>query len=103
MNADYKSQWIAALRSGKYKQGKHHLRPSSNTFCSLGVLCDLVDPSKWEKRRGRFFTYGNELDTLYDMFEKIDFSYPNLNELFLMNDKKGKSFKQIANWIDKHL
>ena len=40
-------QWIAALRSGGYAQGKGALR-RGNKFCCLGVLCDLVDPTKWE-------------------------------------------------------
>jgi hypothetical protein len=32
---------IAALRSGEFKQGKLRLRPTSNTFCCLGVACEL--------------------------------------------------------------
>ncbi len=39
MNENAK-QWIAALRSGDYEQGKHALR-IDNTFCCLGVACDL--------------------------------------------------------------
>jgi hypothetical protein len=32
---------IAALRSGEFKQGQLRLRPTSNTFCCLGVACEL--------------------------------------------------------------
>lgn len=41
MNPDVKKKWLEALRSGEYKQGKEALRLPDNTFCCLGVLCDL--------------------------------------------------------------
>lgn len=40
MNADIKAKWVAALRSGEYKQGHEHLRVD-DSYCCLGVLCDL--------------------------------------------------------------
>jgi hypothetical protein len=53
MNPEWKAKWVAALRSGEYKQGRHFLRKIDDTFCCLGVLCDLVakeDPYfRWEK------------------------------------------------------
>lgn len=41
MNIDIANKWIAALRSGKYKQAEEVLRDSNGGFCCLGVLCDL--------------------------------------------------------------
>lgn len=42
MNQEIKRQWIDALRSGEYKQTQECLRdPSINSYCCLGVLCDL--------------------------------------------------------------
>lgn len=45
MNPDVKAKWIAALRSGNYKQAKHRLRiehtDGSASYCCLGVLCEL--------------------------------------------------------------
>ncbi len=48
MNPDIKAQWIAALRSGEFKQGRNYLharRPDDevDTFCCLGVLCVLAE------------------------------------------------------------
>ncbi len=40
MNPEVKAKWLQALRSGDYLQGKQVLR-QGNTFCCLGVLCDL--------------------------------------------------------------
>jgi hypothetical protein len=40
-------KWVAALRSGEYKQGKGVLHnQDSNTYCCLGVLCDLFVKEK---------------------------------------------------------
>lgn len=33
--------WVEALRSGEYQQGKGHLA-FENTFCCLGVACELA-------------------------------------------------------------
>lgn len=41
MNPEAKTQWIAALRSGNYQQGRHVLN-SADGLCCLGVLCDLA-------------------------------------------------------------
>lgn len=48
MRESIKRKWIHALRSGSYKQGKYTLRDIGNNFCCLGVLCDVVDPDRWE-------------------------------------------------------
>ena len=41
MNPEIKAQWVAALRSGEYEQGAGYLH-RGDTFCCLGVLCDLA-------------------------------------------------------------
>jgi hypothetical protein len=35
-------RWVAALRSGKYRQGSGRLLLEDGSRCCLGVLCDLV-------------------------------------------------------------
>lgn len=47
MNKDVKAQWVAALRSGKYGQARETLR-DGNSFCCLGVLCDLSEGGRWQ-------------------------------------------------------
>jgi hypothetical protein len=39
-------KWIEALRSGDYAQTKSDLR-YDNSFCCLGVGCDMYDESLW--------------------------------------------------------
>lgn len=41
MKKEIKEKWVAALRSGEYKQGKDYLKTDDNCFCCLGVLTDL--------------------------------------------------------------
>lgn len=41
MKQEIAEQWVAALRSGDYKQGTGCLRDDNNNFCCLGVLCNL--------------------------------------------------------------
>lgn len=45
MNEDIKRDWVAALRSGKYKQGANLLRSTDDKYCCLGVLCALAAKS----------------------------------------------------------
>lgn len=39
---DVAKEWVKALRSGDYKQGIHSLHNLDDSFCCLGVLCDLA-------------------------------------------------------------
>lgn len=51
MRPSVKKKWLAALRSGEYKQGSGALRTADDRFCCLGVLCDLYAKEKeipWE-------------------------------------------------------
>ena len=52
-------KWVDALRSGKYVQGQYRLHPTDDTFCCLGVACDLYakeNPTLGEWRDGNFLT-----------------------------------------------
>lgn len=40
MNPEIKAKWVAALRSGKYKQAQEVLQGGGG-FCCLGVLCEI--------------------------------------------------------------
>jgi hypothetical protein len=43
----HRAELVAALRSGKYKQGRHRLRDGSDGYCCLGVACDVAYPDMW--------------------------------------------------------
>ena len=51
------NKWVEALRSGKYKQGQHNLRNADNTYCCLGVLCD-IEGANWQIDNECFWAFG---------------------------------------------
>lgn len=95
--------WIAALRSGKYKQGKGSLK-EGNKYCCLGVLCDLAikdgggDKEQW-KKGDMFLDYYDILPP--NMWEWMNMSCAQETALINMNDIHNASFKHIANFIEK--
>lgn len=43
MDAELKTKWLAALRSGEFKQGQGKLHdPATEAYCCLGVLCKIM-------------------------------------------------------------
>jgi hypothetical protein len=43
-------KWVEALRSGEYKQTTEVLRSrEGDCYCCLGVLCNLIDPTTWDR------------------------------------------------------
>lgn len=93
-------KWIEALESGRYQQGKFHLkRPNENSYCCMGVYCDvhpdieiqfdkaihLVTQLVWpstqnESALARHIGFTNEL----------------ARDLSQMNDTFNLSFEEIA-------
>ena len=47
MNPEVKKLWVEALRSGRYQQGTGYLK-HGNSFCCLGVLCDISKQGRWD-------------------------------------------------------
>lgn len=106
MNEKIKKQWIEALRSGEYKQGKNYLRNIENNFCCLGVLTDLYCKEKNEEWELIEKTYYFDVSKVF-LSEKVEGWSGLQNEysigtLMTMNDS-GKTFKEIADYIEKKL
>ncbi len=99
----YKKRWLKALRSGKYKQHRGELCNIEQTkFCCLGVGCKIVRGGSWDEHT---FTYAWESQTGVmpaTLREKVGLSSAAEDHLTEMNDA-GKSFRAIADWIEKHL
>jgi hypothetical protein len=98
MEQELKDKWIAALRSGKYKQGKYQLRDSDNCYCCLGVLCEVAGiPYDGES------CLNNEgVGVSYEPIRNI-LPGTGLGIFYTMNDRDGKSFSEIANYIELNL
>ena len=109
MNKKIAKLWIKALRSGKYKQGIENLRLVSDhkAFCCLGVLCDIklsqenkseVDKNKWFKRNTEYLPMSVRKWAGMNTGDGVFSKGASLIEL---NDDQNKSFKYIANVIEK--
>lgn len=115
MRKSVKEKWLKALRSGEYKQTQGVLR-DENGYCCLGVLCDIH--RKTVKKTNCHWTnddyYLGEVGVLPDAvikWAKIESDDPANGDfvnrkgvtqsLSVLNDE-GKSFKQIAQIIEKY-
>lgn len=124
----FKTKFLKALRSGNYEQGSGFLKIKNDKtdkfeYCCLGVACHIAGVTGLNKKciikNG---TYGDVLgngiviidgtQNLKHILKSIG-KVPEIlrgnptennivNKLVSMNDN-GKSFKVIANWIEKHL
>lgn len=119
MNKEIQKKWVEALRSGKYRQGEESLWSSyqevllsvdddgqehweevGETYCCLGVLCQIVDP-EW---REFFYDSGMELQTttLSDAVEhESGLDDDNVRSCLAGMNDVGYSFDQIATVIEE--
>jgi hypothetical protein len=119
MKENIKKAWVKALRSGEYKQGKNFLCMTDegvDRYCCLGVLADECLDGEWrefpENAGDRtkliwFYNDGRGVESS-QFFNKILTSDLDIKEenwmdiLSDMNDS-GKTFNEIADWIEKNL
>lgn len=117
MNDQIKKRWVAALRSGKYKQNVGTLKSTSGKYCCLGVLCELYSKEHevpWQARQ----CFMGQLDVLPfavaewaglgyirspAVMREIPFSNKTESQtLGYMNDRRVP-FRVIADLIEEQL
>jgi hypothetical protein len=117
MNPEVKAKWVAALRSGKYRQGKHVLNRNNDEFCCLGVLCEILELPKQKNDIRDTIEYSASLDHDEQWYstvlpikvaEKLGLAGMNVGlpqdgyTLTHYNDH-GKTFEEIATLIENEL
>jgi hypothetical protein len=106
MNLEYKQKWLEKLRNGQYKQGRKRLC-HNDKHCCLGVLCNVVPEAKfevfdsWLMLRYKTETH-RHMSLPLTMLDDIQLSAFSTATLMRMNDD-GKSFAEIADWIEANL
>lgn len=103
MSKTLSSKWIDALRSGKYTQGRGYLKSLNNEYCCLGVLCDVIDPSKWkngEESPNCFSYQGHDFSPDF-LTENDNNLFEKFNNLINLNDDQLYGFPMIANEIQE--
>jgi hypothetical protein len=100
-----RDNWCTALRSKKYKQGQYHLC-ADGRYCCLGVLCELnLDKvTKILKNKTyNIYTYNESEGFLPRELSEKKHEFGDWEiELMKMNDS-GKSFDEIADWIEQNV
>lgn len=113
---EFAQKWIAALRSGEYMQCRSALGDSIGGYCCLGlagVLCGATDEMYRVNESRSTFLYNDaqhypsniEMGVYLRIPEGLKGgpSYNHLvDKLSVMNDA-GKSFPEIADWIEQNV
>lgn len=105
MNPEIKQQWIEALLSKKYTQGRFYLRREDN-YCCLGVLCDLKEDTEWfsPEEGSTVFLHNFSIDfPSQDVIDWAGLDSSTISKLADLNDGNGLSFEEIAEWIRVNL
>ncbi len=112
MNPDIKEDWLEALRSGEYEQGRYYL-DRSDKQCCLGVLCDVLDApwtagtstrldvldAPWAAAASTRLYEGSSALLGPAVLCSAGLSQDEAMILGEMNDK-GATFKEIADYIE---
>lgn len=122
MDKSYKSEWIKRLRSGDYAQTSGYLHIEEDAYktghCCLGVLCEIgvergvvtrstpgtIDIFDDLGDHNGFSSNSGFSSTLpYKFRDTVKIPNTKLLDLVEMNDSYGKSFDEIADYIESNL
>lgn len=121
---DVKALWVDALRSGEYFQAIGKLRRDQGDLichCALGVLADLAIKTggvgEWRREDG-YDSWVHEVETadeygtywmpMYSVpptqvLEWAGTTYEAVEGVITLNDAEGKSFNEIADYVEENL
>ena len=115
LNPEIKKKWLTALKSGNYKQGTGKLRRRDNSFCCLGVLCD-ISGIQWTLHSTNLYwqsaktwsigmPYRGDLDE--ETFDVLSQSFNKNFTIFWhladLNDQSETGFDPTIKYIEKNL
>ena len=108
MDPELKAKWVAALRSGEFKQGTTLLHSTVyDTYCCLGVLCEISGTKKEALTTSDRYIFGDSGDytgvTTVIPADAFGIPYSIATDLMAMNDADDKSFDEIADFIEAYL
>lgn len=124
MDPKVKKVWVAALRSGEYKQGRTQLCDANDRFCCLGVLIDACIDEEWVETTAGWDANDGSIRTGWGVPQYPGVIFPSIikdgslperlkkeinldidaeDQLIELNDGQHWGFKRIATWIEKNL
>lgn len=95
ISVTFKREWVAALRSGKFKQGLGYLQ-KGDKFCCLGVACRIAGVTMPRKLDDRSTFSFAPLNKAIGLNPEVSRRLGNMND-------SGTPFSDIADYIEKHL
>ena len=110
MDQEFKPEWLEALRSGKYKQGRKNLR-NNRGYCCLGVACEVagIPRQKVNSYKSQYIFQGSTYDApvigtvAHPPSNWKGLSDAAIDHLIEMNDTIKASFSEIADWVEQNL
>lgn len=129
MDREVRDQWIADLRSGRYKQGVNALRVKNDSgvqYCCLGVLGNRLPGARWSSDlpytnncslvASGLPSAGFSIETQFEpnQLRVLGLTVKQQDKLVQMNDgfdphalnhteATARSFDEIADWIEKNV
>jgi hypothetical protein len=100
MDKQLKAKWVEALRSGKYDQCRNELTDGMGGFCCIGVAYEVSGKSAHELT-------GDDDAPTFTAAKLMGLRGEYRDTLIRLNDgdanENGKSFPEIADWIEANL
>lgn len=98
MKEEIAKKWASALRSGKYDQGKYHLKiknleSKKTTFCCLGVLCELYCEEHKDVAR-------EEIGSCATLTNGVSSRSKGVNSLITFDGHDAELPQKVAEWAD---
>lgn len=93
--ANNRKLWADTLRSGRYQQGTGSLKNNMG-YCCLGVAQDILSPGEWRSSVFPSDAYPSQI-----VVQCLALTRTQLRELTDLNDLQGRSFAEIATFIEK--
>lgn len=101
---DFLRKWVDALRSGRYTQRSGYLNKDGR-FCCVGVACEVLIQSGTKLPRNSdthsgAVSYGDGFSCSAPVELLHLLPGVNFGALYGMNDDRGMTFEEIAQYID---
>lgn len=96
MDAEFKTKWVKALRSGKFKQGRHRLKQKLGDGC-WGLCCIAVGHKVMTGRMPNV-----DWETFFVALG-LGLSEDQFVMLVDLNDRLEKNFAEIADYIEQNI
>jgi hypothetical protein len=102
IDPEFKEKWLEKLQDGSYEKGRHQLRNLDNTYCCLGVACDILDPNGWKKLE-HYWKHSREITSMSTtLSRKIGLTIAEQGDLTDLNDN-NETWGPVIDYIRENL